>query len=70
MALTVYEKERIMSARGESDSVMTEVRAFKVIFTDGKSTIMLSPDAVNLEQAIDFAGLKFGYERVDKVIPS
>lgn len=65
--LTEDEKERIMSSRGESDQVMTEVKAFRVIFKTGKSTIMLSPETLTVEQAVDFAGMKFGYENIESV---
>lgn len=69
MALTAQEKEAIMAKRGESDTVFTSAKAFKVTFTSGKSTVMLDPNGISMDEAYKFAGLKFGFDVLVSVDP-
>jgi len=67
--LTAQEKEEIMAKRGENDTVFTSSKAFKVTFTSGKSTVMLDPNGISMDEAYKFVGLKFGFDVLVSVEP-
>jgi len=44
-------------------------KAFKITFTSGKSTVMLDPNGISIDEAYEFSGLKFGFDVLVSVEP-
>jgi len=44
-------------------------KAFKITFTSGKSTVMLDPNGMSMNEAYKFAGFKFGFDVLVSVEP-
>lgn len=55
MALTADEKERIMSARGETSRASSNTTYYRVIFPCGKTFPMISMAGRNYDDALDYA---------------